>query len=508
MNIAVEKTDQAASLPPLCVDLDATLAASNIFLSSLARLIRKNLLYVVALPYWLLRGPAFFKEQVMKKAPRENFAARLHEQFVQFLQNEHLGGRELVLVTAVNYAAADLIFRELPLFSEVLRCGPVSSAAESAKARCLVDRYGRKGFDYLSDAAVEDDVLQAAHTPFVYSAVTGVSEVDSVRQTAVVLPVGAGCASRGARLADHVSIARPDHWFKNIFVIPGVLLVPFFFPVAVSWSLLVDVVVAVWATCLVASSNYVVNEILDAEYDRHHPVKRFRPLAAGRVSVPLAYVEWVLLGLIGVWTGFAVNTPVGLATLALWIMGCVYNIPPIRSKEVPFLDVLSESVNNPIRMTIGWYAVGVAVVPPVSALFAYWMLGAFLMATKRFAEYRRIGDPELAARYRGSFRFYNEERLLAGNVFYISLFMTGAMAFIMLYRLELVFAIPVFAYMLAYYVYLGFKPDSPVQYPELLYKERHLCIAVILSSLWCVALLFMVDLPWFEHLFVLLTPQG
>ena len=42
--------------------------------------------------------------------------------------------------------------------------------------------------------------------------------------------------------------------------------------------------------------------------------------------------------------------PFTLTVLALWVMGCVYNIPPVRSKDLPYLDVLSEAINNPIRM--------------------------------------------------------------------------------------------------------------------------------------------------------------
>jgi len=53
--------------------------------------------------------------------------------------------------------------------------------------------------------------------------------------------------------------------------------------------------VAVAATCLIASSNYVLNEILDAPRDRHHPLKRSRPVPSGLVSVPIAYAEWILL---------------------------------------------------------------------------------------------------------------------------------------------------------------------------------------------------------------------
>lgn len=318
---------------------------------------------------------------------------------------------------------------------------------------------------------------------------------------------GADTPQAQSSLHDYISIARPDHWFKNIFVLPGVLLVPFFFSVEPSIALAADILLALCATCLVASSNYVINELLDAESDRHHPTKRFRPVPAGRIHPALGYAEWILLGVLGVALGAAVNIPVAVVCAVLWFMGCLYNIPPFRTKEIPYLDVLSESVNNPLRMAIGWYAVGVSVVPPVSALFAYWMFGAFLMSTKRFAEYRRIQDPVQAAQYRSSFAFYTEEKLLAANAFYISLFMMGAMAFVMLYQLELVFAVPLLGYLLAYYVFLGFRPDSPVQYPELLYREAHLGIGVLVFTLWCVALLYMVDLPWFRDLFVLLTPQ-
>lgn len=307
---------------------------------------------------------------------------------------------------------------------------------------------------------------------------------------------------------DYISIARPDHWIKNIFVIPGMVMVPFFFEVDFNIRLLTNIALSLLAACLVASSNYVLNEILDRKRDRRHPVKKIRPLAAGLISLKLAYAEWIALGIVGLIMAYTVSFFVGNCCLLLWVMGCIYNIPPIRSKELPFLDVLSEAINNPIRMAIGWYAMGVTVLPPVSALFCYWMLGAFLMGTKRFAEFRRIGNKRIAALYRRSFHYYTEERLLAGNVFYLALFMTGAMAFVMLYRLELVFAIPFFAYLIAYYFNLGFRENSPAQYPEFLYKEKHLMMALILCFLSCIALMFFVELPWFRGLFVPLTPRG
>ena len=317
----------------------------------------------------------------------------------------------------------------------------------------------------------------------------------------------ATAASFKETLTNYIHISRPDHWFKNIFVLPGVLLACYFFPLSLDLVLLGNLALALLAVCLVASSNYVVNEVLDAERDKHHPVKKTRPLAAGKISVPVAYAQWILLGVIGISLGYLTNSFVGGSCAFLWIMGTIYNVPPVRTKELPFLDVLSESINNPIRLAVGWYCTGVEVMPPISALFAYWMFGAFLMATKRLAEYRRIGDPQRAAEYRKSFSYYDEERLVVGTVFYVALFMTGAVVFTMLYRLELILAMPLVAYLLAYYLYLGFAEDSPVQYPEKLYREQTLRLAVGLCTLLCLVL-FVWDIPQFRELFVLLSPAN
>ena len=95
------------------------------------------------------------------------------------------------------------------------------------------------------------------------------------------------------------------------------------------------------------------------------------------------------------------------------IFGVIYNVRPIRAKDRAFLDVIVESVNNPLRFLFGWFAVTPHVAPPVSILLAYWFGGAFLMAAKRVSEHRAIveagGTANLAA-YRPSFAVYTSPR--------------------------------------------------------------------------------------------------
>ncbi len=64
----------------------------------------------------------------------------------------------------------------------------------------------------------------------------------------------------------------------------GVILAVFYEPSVATWSSLVPLGVAVLATCLVASSNYVLNELLDGPNDKLHPEKRFRPVPSGEVK--------------------------------------------------------------------------------------------------------------------------------------------------------------------------------------------------------------------------------
>jgi 4-hydroxybenzoate polyprenyltransferase len=186
--------------------------------------------------------------------------------------------------------------------------------------------------------------------------------------------------------------------------------------------------------------------------------------------------------------------------LALWLMGCVYNIPPIRSKDLPYFDVLSESINNPLRMLGGWYMTGTLVLPPTSLLISYWMVGCYFMAIKRYAEYRDIDDPARAAAYRKSFTYYTLPRLLVSIVFYASAAMLFLGAFIMRYRLELILAFPLVAFVMAVYLQLAFKPESAVVNPEKLYRERTLMVAVVVCAV-AMGLLMVINIPVLDSIF-------
>ncbi|PYQ21777.1 MAG: prenyltransferase [Acidobacteria bacterium] len=234
------------------------------------------------------------------------------------------------------------------------------------------------------------------------------------------------------------------------------------------------------SACLIASANYVINEWLDAEFDRFHPVKRNRPSVAGGLEPEAVYAEYGLLLAAGLALAWLISPFFFASASLLGVMGVLYNVRPFRSKDRVYLDVLSESVNNPIRLLLGWFVVSDWPLPPSSLLMAYWMGGAFLMGVKRYSEYRFLEDVETAVFY----------ALCAS--FFLGVFLVK-------YRIELLLSLPLLACMFAWYLWLGMKPDSPAQRPEHLYRETSFISFVALVVVVMAALLF-VDIPslrWF-----------
>lgn len=188
-------------------------------------------------------------------------------------------------------------------------------------------------------------------------------------------------------------------------------------------------------TWAISTANYVVNEIVDAPTDIHHPVKSNRPLVQGRIKKG----PFILLGV--VLTAAALSLAIAffsrsfvLSLLALLGAGFIYNVKPVRTKDIPFLDSISESANNPIRFLIGWFTFAPAhLVPPLSLLVAWWSFGNFLMTAKRLSEFRLLGDK--AADYRLSHKRYSRDLLLFGMIASAAVFLASGFFFIFSFRL-------------------------------------------------------------------------
>lgn len=178
---------------------------------------------------------------------------------------------------------------------------------------------------------------------------------------------------------------RPNQWVKNGFVFAP-LIFALEFRNHESWVLSF---IAFAAFICASSIVYIFNDMKDMESDRHHPEKRFRPLAAGLVSVRTAF--FVAAFIVGIMVGLVLILP-----KPTWIILGLYiaqnALYTFWLKRVAIIDVLLIALGFVLRVLMGGYAIEVQVSPWL--LIATLMLALFLGFCKRYHEIRRLNQPE------------------------------------------------------------------------------------------------------------------
>lgn len=183
---------------------------------------------------------------------------------------------------------------------------------------------------------------------------------------------------------------RPKQWAKNVFLLAAIV----FDRKLTNPNAMLSTAIGVFVFSLVASVVYIINDIADAEADRQHPIKRERPIAAGKLSLPVAWAAAVLLLLISFPIAIWLSPDFAFIAFLYLVLNLFYSK---WLKHVALLDIILLASLYVIRVAAGVALIDVVRFSPWIYIFTTFL--ALLMGTgKRRAELSEIADGPNAQR--------------------------------------------------------------------------------------------------------------
>jgi 4-hydroxybenzoate polyprenyltransferase/phosphoserine phosphatase len=357
--------------PVLVVDLDGTLLQSDIlyesFWSAMGRDWRSPFTSLVA----LASGRAALKKHLAQAARLDVTTLPYDPAVVAYVQAWRLGGGRTALVTASDQTIADQVADHLGLFDEVHGSDGDLNLKGAAKAAFLADHFSTEGYAYMGDATADLPVWQRARKAITINASPSLKFRADQQATDVE-----HLKTRAHTLAPYLKALRPHQWLKNILI-----FLPMLVAHQLEWSVMLLSFLAFVSFSLIASSVYVLNDLLDLASDRAHPRKRLRPFASG--SVPIAHGSWMAAGSLAIGASIAalLGWRFALIMLAYYALTTAYSL---SLKRLVVIDICVLACLYTLRIIAGGAATGMLISMWLLAFSIFFFLS--LAAVKRQAE--------------------------------------------------------------------------------------------------------------------------
>ncbi len=358
---------------PLCVDLDGTLIAGDTLLDATLIAIKRKPFILLFIPFWIIKGKLFFKEKIHEIAEPDYSTLVFRDEVLEFVEAEKFKGRMIVLATASSQKIAEKIADELGIFDLVLGSGNGVNLRSSNKKDKLVELFGEKGFDYIGDSFADIEVFRVARKSYL------AYPSKNVLLKAKAIGNLENCFETKSELIKHIlKEIRIYQWVKNILIFLPILLAHII-PIG---EYAIKLVLAFLSFSFVASSVYVLNDLLDISSDRQHPTKKNRPFASGELSVKIGFLLFHLLLILGFVSALILlPSEFNIILLVYFILTTFYSF---YLKRVYVVDILILSLLYTLRLIAGAAAVDVLISPWLIAFSVFIFIS--LACIKRYTE--------------------------------------------------------------------------------------------------------------------------
>ncbi len=356
----------------LAVDLDGTLLRSDILYECFWSACGNSWTAPFSAAFSLASGgKTALKDNLKKQGSIAVETLPYDPDVIEYVENWKQGGGKTALVTASHQNIAADIADHLQIFDEVHGADQKTNLKGTRKAEFLEERFGRHGFTYIGDSNADLPVWKSAKT-----AVTVNADKSLRKKAEQVSSSIEHLKTTESSLKPYIKALRPHQWMKNVLV---------FLPVVAAHAFemqsLIMATLAFLSFSLVASSVYVLNDLLDLTSDRTHPRKCKRPFASG--SIPISAGTWMIAGLLVLGGGLALLVgPYFCAVMAGYLLLTTAYSLTLKRKIV--VDICTLAALYTIRIIAGGVATGI----PLSVWLLAFAIFIFLSlaAVKRQAE--------------------------------------------------------------------------------------------------------------------------
>lgn len=362
------ETDVGATsrAPPLVVDLDGTLIRSDLLVESYLSLLGADPRVALLTLGALRHGKAAFKARIADAALVDVATLPFDEEVLALVRAARAEGREVHLASASDHRYVAAVAEHLGLFDSAEGSRDGRNLSGAGKADRLCARFGERGFDYVGDAAVDCAVWSRARAGYAV-APSGSLRRRLTREQLAVEPLG----ERGGVARALLKAMRPHQWLKNLLVFAPMAAGHDFTPLSAARA-----VAAFVAFSLVASSVYLLNDLLDLKSDREHARKRLRPFASGRAPLLHGALLAPALLLFGAAIAVALPWKFGAALAGYYALTIAYSF---WLKRVMTVDVITLACLYGARLVAGGYATDTPLSPWLEALAVFLFLSLALV---------------------------------------------------------------------------------------------------------------------------------
>lgn len=267
----------------LVVDLDGTLVKTDMLFETFWSSVSKDWRTPFSAVHALSKGKARLKQVLAKTAQVDISLLPYNERVINYIRTWREGGGKTALVTAADQTLADEIAQHLGFFDEVHGSDGGHNLKGPNKAAFLVERYGSGGFFYVGDSPADLPVWERSS-----KAVT-VDISSSLRTQVEAMGIETDhLTSQPRSIRPYLRALRPQQWLKNLLI-----FIPMLAAHQINAETVLQSILAFITFCCVASSVYILNDLLDLSADRTHPTKCNRPFASG--AIPIVHSIWLVV---------------------------------------------------------------------------------------------------------------------------------------------------------------------------------------------------------------------